>query len=285
LTSIQVEASLSVIVCRFSGEDSVSISVREHGPGTRRLISAGLIALFSAAFVAVGSGVASAGSTARDSDDAGVGTALPSHRRESPITGVTENPGFDSSFTNPDAAAMAAAGYTFAIGYVSPNPAKNLTADVMAAYSDAKILVGLVWESTAGRALAGKSAGAADGRAAEDQANALGYPVDAVLFFAVDRNTSAGDYAAIQAYAEAFNKATRRPVGIYGEADVIDHFVTPGAEPVQYGWQTAAWSAGRLSARAHLYQRVGHPGWPVPAGTSAHAFDEDVAILPLPLAR
>jgi hypothetical protein len=112
----------------------------------------------------------------------------------------------------------------------------------------------------------------------------VGYPADAVLFFAVDVDTTPADYPAIRAYAEAFNLVTRRPVGIYGEADVIDHFVTSGVQPVRYGWQTAAWSAGRLSHKAHLYQRVGHPGWPVPAGTSPRAFDEDVAILALPLA-
>jgi len=167
------------------------------------------------------------------------------------------------------------------IGYVSPNPAKNLTADVWAACRDTGILIGLVRESTAGRALEGQAGGAADGQAAEDQANTVGYPVDAVLFFAVDQDTTAADYPAIQGYAEAFNEGTRRPVGSYGETDVIDHFVTPGVQPVRYVWQTAAWSDGRLSAEANLYQRFGHPGWPVPAGTSADTFDEDVAILPL----
>jgi hypothetical protein len=262
----------------------LSIPIRKPRPGRRHRTFAGLIAVLSSIFVAMGSGMASAGPTVRAVERGGGGTASPGGSLQSPITGVWEIPGFDFSFTKPDPGAMAGAGYTFAIGYVSPNPAKNLTADVLAAYRDTGILVGLVWESTAGRALEGQAAGAADGRAAEDQANAVGYPVDAVLFFAVDQDTTAADYPAIGAYAEAFNEVTRRPVGIYGEADVIDHFVTPGAQPVQYGWQTAAWSAGRLSAQANLYQRVGHRGWPVPAGTSADAFDEDVAILPLPLA-
>jgi len=263
----------------------LSILSREHRPGTRHRTCAALIALFSLVFVAMGSGMASAGPTVRRGDTTGGETASPSGPRQSPNTGVSEIPGFDFSFTKPDAGAMVDAGYAFAIGYVSPNPAKNLPADVLAAYRDMGILVGLVWESTAGRALEGHAAGAADGRAAENQANAVGYPVDAVIFFAVDQDTTAADYPAIQAYAEAFNEATWRPVGIYGEADVIDHFVPPAVPPVRYGWQTAAWSAGRLSSKANLYQRVGHPGWPVPAGSSVHAFDEDVAILPPPLAR
>ncbi len=263
----------------------MSIPIRKQRPGTRHGTPAALLALLSSVFVAMGSGTASAGPTVRGVDIESDGTASPSVLLQSPITGVWETPGFDCSFTKPDAGAMAGAGYSFAMGYVSHNPAKNLTADVMAAYGDRGILVGLVWESAAARALEGQAAGAEDGRAAEHQANAIGYPVDAVIFFAVDVDTTAANYPAIQAYAEAFNLATRRPVGIYGEADVIDHFVTPGVQPVRYGWQTAAWSAGRLSAKANLYQRGGHRGWPVPPGVSADAFSEDVAILPLPLAR
>ena len=96
-----------------------------------------------------------------------------------PVSGTaradeSESIGFDFSWTKPDPAAMADAGYEFAIGYVSPNPAKNLSARQVAAYQDVGISVGLVWESTAGRALDGRAAGAQDGRAAEKQANALG---------------------------------------------------------------------------------------------------------------
>lgn len=210
-------------------------------------------------------------------------SSLPAPKK-SPITGNMEIPGCDFSYAKPDPSAMAGAGYTFAIGYVSPTSSKNLSADQFTAYRNAGMAVGLVWESTAGRALEGTSAGAADGTAAEQQANALGYPVDAVIFFAVDQDTTFADYGNIQTYANAFNKNTRRPVGIYGEADVLDHLVTPGQQPVQYGWQTAAWSGGRLSGKANLYQRVGHPGWPVPAGVNSGDFDEDVAISCVPLA-
>jgi hypothetical protein len=203
----------------------------------------------------------------------------------SPVTGNLEIPGFDCSYTKPGWMEMQAAGYTFMVGYVSPTAGKNLTAGNFYDYHvRAGMAVGLVWEATVGRALQGSSAGTADGKAAELQANAIGYPVDAVIFFAVDQDTTSASYPAIQAYANSFNLNTRRPVGIYGEADVIDHFVTPGVQPVRYGWQTAAWSAGRLSAKAGLYQRVGHPGWPVPATVAAGAFDEDVAISRVPLA-
>jgi peptidoglycan hydrolase-like protein with peptidoglycan-binding domain len=214
--------------------------------------------------------------------DFGGGSLPPA--KNSPVTGNPEVPGFDCSYTRVEQNAMHAAGYTFMIGYVSPTAGKNLTHQDMTNYLAAGIAVGLVWEGSAGEALNGAAAGSAAGASAEAQANALGYPANAVIFFAVDVDTTSASYAAIQAYANAFNAATTRPVGIYGEADVIDHFVTPGVQPVQYGWQTAAWSGGRLSAKANLYQRVGHPSWPVPAGVSSTAFDEDVALRYLPLA-
>jgi len=239
----------------------VSTFIGGRRPHTRLRTSAGLVALLVLGFVALG--VETAG--AARSDD-------------------SETIGFDFSYSKPNAAAMAHAGYEFLIGYLSPNPAKNLSRHQMQAYRNAGIHVGLVWESTAGRALGGRAAGRHDGREAEKQANALGYPAQAVIFFAVDKNTDRSDRPAIRAYAEAFNQATRRPVGVFGEADVLDHFVTPGKGPVRYGWQTRAWSHGRVSEKADLFKRIGHTR-PVPAGTSPDAFDEVLRISHVPLAK
>jgi hypothetical protein len=178
---------------------------------------------------------------------------------------------------------MAAAGYTFVIGYVSPTDGKNLHPPIpgLPQRRDG-CRPGVRVHRRPGPA--GQRSRAPTDGLGRPAGRRLGYPVDAVIFFAVDQDTTSTNYPAIQAYANAFNAATKRPVGIYGEADVVDHFVTPGVQPVQYGWQTAAWSGGRLSSKANLYQRVGHPGWPVPSGVASNAFDEDVAILYVPLA-
>ena len=203
--------------------------------------------------------------------------------KPSPITGNLEVPGYDASYSWPNPAVMAAAGYTFAMGYLSPTPAKNVDAAELAACRAAGIALGLFWESTRGRALQGAAAGEADGRAADHQADAIGYARSAPIFFAVDVDINSSNFPAIQAYANAFNAHTLRPVGAYGEADLIDFIVTPGLQPVPYGCQTAAWSGGRISPKAHLYQRVGHPGWPVPAGVTASSFDEEIALTFVPL--
>jgi hypothetical protein len=203
--------------------------------------------------------------------------------KPSPITGNLEVPGYDASYSWPDPKVMAAAGYTFAMGYLSHTPAKNVDAAELAACRAAGVALGLFWESTPGRALEGGSAGRDDGRAADQQADAIGYSRTAPIFFAVDVDITGSNFPVIQAYANAFNAHTIRPVGVYGEADLIDYLVTPGLQPVRYGCQTAAWSHGRISPKAHLYQRIGHPGWPVPGGVPASGFDEEIALGFVPL--
>jgi hypothetical protein len=239
----------------------VSTSIQRRRPHARNRAAAGVVALLVLGFVALGPETAVAAAADR-----------------------SETIGFDFSYSKPNAAAMADAGYEFLIGYLSYNPAKNLSRHQMRAYRNAGIKVGLVWETSEGRALAGRAAGRRDGRAAERQANALGYPVHAVIFFAVDKDTDRSDRPAIRAYAEAFSLATRRPVGIFGEADVLDHFVRPGKGPVLYGWQTRAWSHGRVSKKADLFKRVGHTRR-VPEGISPKAFDEVLQISKVPLAK
>lgn len=198
---------------------------------------------------------------------------------------MSEIGGVDFAWTKPSPQAVKAAGFTFVVGYSSGDPSKDLTKSLLAGYRAAGLRVGLVRETTANRVLDGAAAGDADGKAAEAQANAIGYPTTAPIFFAVDFDAQPAQYAAIAAYAAAFNKATRRPVGIYGSYDVIEHFVTPGHQPIQYGWQTAAWSHGLLSAKAHLYQRNKFSGHYKPiAGVPSNSYDEDVLCHDLPLA-
>jgi murein DD-endopeptidase MepM/ murein hydrolase activator NlpD len=99
------------------------------------------------------------------------------------------------------------------------NP-KDITASEAQTLLDGGLSLALVWETTASRAGAGFDAGVADAKAAEAQADALGYPGTAVIFYAVD-------------YGLGF----------------------------PYGWQTRAWSEGKVCSRTHLYQRVFEADW------------------------
>jgi nucleoid-associated protein YgaU len=194
---------------------------------------------------------------------------------------MTEIVGADISYARPDPGSVKAAGYTFVMGYVSTSSsAKCLPVSYANRLRAAGLDVGLVFENEANRALQGAAAGTADGKAAEAQANALGYPVTAGILAAVDFDVTV-EWGAVGEYLRAFNLATRRPVGPYGERDVIERFVTPGSQPCQIGWQTAAWSGGELSQKANLYQRVGHHH-PLISGIGASDFDEDVLCKPFP---
>lgn len=195
---------------------------------------------------------------------------------------MAEVAGVDFAYTHPGAAAVAASGYRFVLGYVSTTTGKNMTAALAASYRAAGLGVGLVWETAANRVLSGAAGGVVDGAAASALAKAVGYPTNCHLYFAVDYAEPASDFPAAQAYADAFNKACIYPVGVYGDYAVIEHFVTPGRQPVQSGWQTVAWSSGLISAKACLYQR-NRLHYPAIAGVAAGTYDEDVVMSTAPI--
>lgn len=173
----------------------------------------------------------------------------------------------DYSFARPDPAAIHAAGV---IRYLSSghsglfNP-KDLTAPEASELHAAGLKILLVWETYATRASASSAAGAWDAGMAEAQADALGYPSSAAIFYAVDFDARPIQVAA---YFEGIVSVAHHPVGIYGSADVVEG---KGAG-IPYVWQCAAWSHGRVSPTAHLYQRL-TPTVPNPPDT-----DENVVI-------
>ncbi|MDE2472713.1 MAG: DUF1906 domain-containing protein, partial [Bradyrhizobium sp.] len=82
----------------------------------------------------------------------------------------------------------------------------------------AGIAVGLVWETTAQRALLGSTAGSEDGHAALMAASKLGYlPPNVALAFTADFDEQASQNAAVLAYGRAFTLACApQPTAVYG---------------------------------------------------------------------
>lgn len=179
--------------------------------------------------------------------------------------------GVDLAWWRGSGAAIKAAGYTFVIGYLSPDPTKNLTAANIADYQSNGLGVLLVWESYAQRAIGGAGFGTADATAAVRQARALGYPEDVPIFFACDTNTSAD---LVRPYIQAA-RAVRPACGVYGGIHVVDPLLADGTVP--FGWQTCAWSNNVVSQTAHLYQRLR------PTLKLSGSYDEDVLLRPLPM--
>lgn len=153
----------------------------------------------------------------------------------------------DYSFDHPNPKALKDAGFTAVMRYISNGSKKDLTHSEAHELHVAGLGIGLVFESTAGRAGEGADAGREDVKAAEDAANKLGYPKTLPIFFAVDSDLTAEK---VTPYFNAIKKDCTRPVGSYGGFKIADAGLT------RWIWQTAAWSGGRVSDKAHLFQKV-----------------------------
>lgn len=182
----------------------------------------------------------------------------------------------DCAWTKPAPNAVKAAGYRGVIGYISHDATKDMSATHAKAYTDAGLVVGLVFETTASRATSGKAGGAADRQFAEQAAKQRGYPAGAPIFYAVD-----GDFSPtqVQPYFQGLQGGSH-PVGVYGSIKVCEAMVKAGL--AKFAWQTEAWSGASISGVAHLYQRTGKT-LPAIAGVKGSAYDEDAVLKRIPL--
>jgi hypothetical protein len=179
----------------------------------------------------------------------------------------------DYSMARPTPDTIKSSGYSGVMRYLSTDPAKNLQPAERDALLAAGLSIGLVWETYANRAAAGFSAGAADAKGAEAQASTLGLPAGLPIFYAVD---FAADPNVVKPYFDGVRSVATRPVGIYGSLSVVDAALAGGW--AAYAWQACAWSNGKVSQRAHLYQRL--------SPTVAHPIggtDENIVLRPFPL--
>ena len=202
--------------------------------------------------------------------------------------------GIDYAFGRPGIAALKAAGVKFVCRYLSHSPTKNLTSAEAHALSAAGIWIVVVWETTARRALAGRTAGVADAIDAQMQAQACGMPTGRPIYFAVDWDASAGQQSAINAYLDgAASVLGRDRVGIYGGYGPVSRALDGGH--AAWAWQTYAWSGGRWDSRAQLQQysnghtlggvgcdydratRDDYGQWRV--GVTPHTQEDDMAVL------
>jgi hypothetical protein len=176
----------------------------------------------------------------------------------------------DYAWQHPNPAAIKAAGFVGVMRYLSADPTKNLSKAEAVSLHAAGLGIGLIWETSGGRAASGYSGGVADVRAAEPQADVLGFPRFLPIGYAVDYDA---DPSVILPYVKGVMAAARHPVAVYGSRRVCEAVRTLG---VPYLWQCSAWSGTAVSSVANLYQRLAetHPI----SGT-----DENVMILPYPL--
>ncbi len=141
-------------------------------------------------------------------------------------------------------------GFSGAMRYGVPGNTKSITAPELAKLRAAGFDVGLVYETVANRAAQGFQAGREDAAAANRFADSLGYPKNCTLWYAVDFDATP---LQVQSYFDGVASVVGRVHAPYGGFDVIEGVHYPGM-----GWQTAAWSAGKVSKRAGLLQNGFH---------------------------
>lgn len=160
--------------------------------------------------------------------------------------------GVDYSWGRPDLATMWALGVRFVCRYLAPLSGKVLSPSERSALHAAGFSIVLNWENEAKDMLSGYGLGATHATEALRQAEELGAPITVPIFFSVDFDALPADLEPVARYLDgAASILGHGRVGVYGKADVIDALVPKYAT---YGWQTYAWSYGRMSRKAHLLQ-------------------------------
>ena len=163
--------------------------------------------------------------------------------------------GIDYSWARPGGAAIKAAGFDFVARYV-PYPGdtgKGLDVAELADLRANGLGVGLVFESTANRALEGFTVGIADALTCLHAVKALGFPDSRPIYFAVDFDAQPGQYSVIDAYLQgAASVMGFSRIGVYGSYNVVKHCADYGT--ARWFWQAKAWSGGHHFEGRHLYQ-------------------------------
>lgn len=148
----------------------------------------------------------------------------------------------------PNAKAIRDAGFVGVMRYLSHDAAKDLSPAERDDLRANGLSIGLIFESIANRAAQGRDAGVIDGAFANQRANALGYPDDCTLWYAVDFDATVTQ---VQPYFDGVASVGGRRSAPYGSFAICEG-VRCGGVP----WQTIAWSHGKRSTRAGLLQNV-----------------------------
>lgn len=184
----------------------------------------------------------------------------------------------DYAWQHPDPAQVYAAGYTAVLRYVSDDPSKDLSPLEASGLHAANLGIGLIFETTAQRALMSSTAGMADGHAMLMRLRELGAEIGTPALVNVgDWAPGVADVPAISAYYDAYRQqlAEYQPgAGGYGTGWIILKLAQEW--PLDLWWQNAINDQGtpgdQVVSAASIYQRIRPTLAPVGA---AGSYDED----------
>jgi len=157
--------------------------------------------------------------------------------------------------TASNAKVLAGAGFIFAARYLVPERLswKRLNRSEAEAITSAGMQIVSVYETSANRPAGGAAYGKADGLAALKEAKLIGQPPGSAVYFAVDYDAGQQDYESIEQYLRAASaQLLDYPTGVYGSYAVIEEMAKRKA--CSHFWQTYAWSRGKKSQHANIYQ-------------------------------
>jgi len=149
--------------------------------------------------------------------------------------------GVDYSFSRPDVRKIKAAGYSFAVRYLSGGKsAKDVTRAEYDTLRRAGLNVVLVWEQGNAAARGGHAAGVDDATLAAAQLAGLGLKGHAV-YFAVDFDPTGAELSTVFEYVHgAASVLGVARTGVYGGESVVN--AVHAANGCRFYWQTYAWS-------------------------------------------
>lgn len=170
------------------------------------------------------------------------------------ILGIDTAAKFTIDYTAKLAAAVIQPGVRFVGRYLVPESyGKALTADEAQRIRATGAAILLCWEIEAARVKKGEATGAADAARAQKLAMGMGVPAGTTIYFAADYDAAIADYDAIEAYLRGARKNIEQyTVGLYGKYALVEEMAKRNA--CTRFWQCCAWSYGKLSAHANVYQ-------------------------------
>lgn len=149
----------------------------------------------------------------------------------------------DFAFSRPSPSAIAAAGNTGVIRYLSSDATKAISPGEAASYHRSGLTVTLVYEDAANDAEGGAPAGAAKAAIARPQLDKLGVPAGRPVYFAVDENLAPSKYAEACACITTFARDLARPPACYGPRPFLA-FGKANGFVYLYESNAAQWSTG-----------------------------------------
>lgn len=184
--------------------------------------------------------------------------------------------GVDEAWDKATPAQLAARGYKWVAGYLSPDKTgKNLTADNVRGYLDAGIAVLPLHEYAPRAPLRGYDQGVSDGALAGEMMRAMGWPEGRSCYFAIDFQTEPKQSPILSDYIMGCGVGADRfgyDADAYGDYDIIAELFA--RRQIRHGFQTYAWSGGQWVPGVAIKQTQNG------ILVGGHNVDKDVATVP-----